>query len=154
MTISAPQMLLLDAQLEVRFASALAAELVRFFPFRFGANKIVVPVDHALACIRHGKSLELRIPSYYTALNRNTNQIDYVIGQTDLPNFMSNEFAYGVQAWADHQPPYGRDAGNSLIKISTGVVEGDTSAIGDGFGLLESSWGKAATSPEYLLGKF
>lgn len=58
--ISAQQMQLLDAQGEANFASELAEELVRFFPYRFGQNGVAVPFDHALACIQHGRSLGLR----------------------------------------------------------------------------------------------
>ena len=92
-----------------------------------------------------------KIPAYYTALNTNTNQIDYVIGQTDLPKFMKDPFSYRVQAWADNQPAYARDAGGALTKLAFGAVNGDGTQIRQGAEQLGQSWKEALTSPDYLL---
>ena len=70
-----------------------------------------------------------KIPAYYTALNTNTNQIDYVIGQTDLPKFMSDPFSNRVQAWARNQPAYGQEAGNALINLTTGAMDLDGARV-------------------------
>jgi len=91
-----------------------------------------------------------KIPAYYTAQNTNTNQIDYVIGQTDLPKFMSDPFSNRVQAWAGNQPAYGREAGNALINLTTGAMDLDGARVQQGAGQLMLSWKDALTSPDYL----
>jgi hypothetical protein len=91
------------------------------------------------------------IPAFFTALNANTNQIDYVIGQSDLPQFVQNGFAYREAAYADNQPAYGKTSSSAAASLASGIVNLDASQIGQGFNLLAKSYGEAFTSPDYLL---
>jgi YD repeat-containing protein len=92
-----------------------------------------------------------KVPAYYTALNTLTNQIDYVIGQTDLPKFMSDPFGSRVKAWANNQPAYGRDASDALINLTSGAMNGDDAQVRQGAGQLAQSWSEALASPDYLV---
>lgn len=84
------------------------------------------------------------VPAYYSAFDKNSGTTDYVIGQTDLPDFLKSASTYramaGLMADWERAPQYAKES----WAAASAAMNGDWSGY---FGHLGDSYAEAVTDP-------